>query len=141
MEITWSNYSLTMSYVSELLQPMVNYYSNKLKQLSFFHSSYCFLPPIELAETSFFSVFEHVLTRVSHVMNIMNWTAIFISTKVPTFSKSICSLQTQILFLITMFNWLNCSQVPPFQHKVVENISPLYNSFYLTSSQEIVSLG
>ena len=34
--------------------------------------------------------------------------------KVLTFSKFVCSLQTQILFVITIFNWLNCSQVPPF---------------------------
>ena len=55
MKITWSNYSLVMLYVSELLQSMVNYYSKKLR-LSFFHSSYCFLPPIELIETRVFSV-------------------------------------------------------------------------------------
>ena len=95
---------------------MVNYYSNKLN-------------------------FELVLSRVSNLTNIMNRTAISMSTKVLTFSKFVCSLQTQVLFVITIFNWLNCSQVPPFQYKVVQKASCLYNFSYLTSSHEIASLG
>ena len=98
MKIISSNYSLVMQYVSELLQPMVNYCSNKLKEISFFHSSYCFLPPIDLIETRAFSIFEHVLSRISNVMNIMNWTAISISTKALAFSKPVFSLQTQTFF-------------------------------------------
>ena len=114
MKIIWSNRSLITAYVSKLLQPMVNYYSNKSKLLSFFHSSYRFFSPIQLIETKLLTIFENVLSRVSNVMSILNWTTISILTKVLTFSKSVCFLQTQILFLITMFNWLNCSQGPPF---------------------------
>ena len=35
----------------------------------FFHSFHCFLSPSELIETSFLYIFEHVLWRVSNVMN------------------------------------------------------------------------
>ena len=55
-----------------------------------FHSFYCFLPPSEvwifsyilvffatqwLTETSFFSIFEHVLSQVLNVMNMKNFAA------------------------------------------------------------------
>ena len=36
----------------------------------FFCSFYCFLPPGELTETSFFSIFGHVLFQLSNVMTI-----------------------------------------------------------------------
>ena len=38
----------------------------------FFYLFYCFLPPDDLIETSFFCIFGHVLSRLSNVMNIMN---------------------------------------------------------------------
>ena len=101
--------------MSELLQPMVNYYSNKLKQLSFFDSFYQFLPPIELIVTRVFSVFELVLSRVSNVMNIINWTAISISMessnifKIRLFSTNadfICDNHIQLTQLFTSSGFL-----------------------------------
>ena len=38
----------------------------------FFCTFYCFLAPGELIETSFFSIFGHVLSRLSNVINIPN---------------------------------------------------------------------
>ena len=44
-----------------------------------------FLPPGELIETSFFSIFRHVLSRLSVVMNIMNLNDLVVASWGHTF--------------------------------------------------------
>ena len=63
---------LSSEFCKFFKNPFWQYNSGRLL-LNFFYSLNCLLPPSELIETRFFSIFEHVLSRISNIMNIKNF--------------------------------------------------------------------